>query len=228
MRSFLLWRKDLVCQLYRIGVETLWIVIILNFALSFALIYQVNTTLGIEKYGLLHLLGALSIGVTREMVPLIVGLIVAARLGSAFAAEIASMKISEQIDALKSMAVDPLEYLVLPRFFAAALMMISLTVFGWLSSFAGGFLIAKIINVDIFRFMDSAKTFFQYSFMVVGLLKAVVFGAVIALISCFSGFMLNERDLNNLGVGRATMRAVVLSFLAIFLINLFFAWVVKY
>ncbi len=222
-------KKDLIRELYRVGV-TLWIVIIANFALSAALIYQVHSTLGLElvRFGRTYLLGALTVGLARELVPLVVGLVVAARLGSTFAAEISAMKISEQIDALRSLAIDPLEYLVLPRFLGTVLMMIPLTVFGWLASFVGGYFAAWLVHVDMLHFMNSARAFFQYSFIVAGLIRVVFFGIFIALISCFSGLSLKEKDLNILGVGSATTRAVVASFVVVFLVYLLFAWLIKY
>lgn len=220
--------KELIGEMYRVGVESIWVVLLVNFVLSAALIYQTQSSLELMKYGLAPMLGALSIGIARELVPLVVGLVVAARVGAAFAAEIASMKITEQIDALESLAIDAVEYLLFPRFLACLLMMIPLTILAWLASFAGGFLAGQMFNINPTDFMQTAREYFKFSFPVSGLIRSVTFGALISIISCFSGFALREQEKDILGVGRATTRAVVVSFVAIFLTNLFFAWLFKY
>ncbi len=220
-------QKDLIRELYRVGVESLWITMFVSFVLTAALIYQTEVSLNLTKYGLVHMLGAFNIAIGRELIPLIVGLVVAARVGAAFAAEIAHMRVSEQIDALRSLGVDPEEYLVTPRLLSCAVMIIPLTVFAVLASFASGVLAAQLINVDLFAFMTSARIFFQYNFLVGVLMKAITFGVLISLIACWSGFAVKEKE-GTLGIGGVTTRAVVFSFLAVFLANFVFALILRY
>jgi phospholipid/cholesterol/gamma-HCH transport system permease protein len=221
-------RQELIREMYRVGVESLWIILVVSFVLTSALVYQTQASLGLARYGLAPMLGALTIGIARELIPLIVGLVIAARVGSAFAAEIASMKITEQIDALESLAVDPIEYLLFPRFLACLLMMVPLTILAWLASFFGGVWAGQLLGINLTEFMQTAREYFKYSFLVSGLIRSAVFGVLISIISCSSGFAVRETEKDVLGVGRATTRAVVISFVTIFLANLLFAWLFKY
>ena len=133
----------------------------------------------------------------RELVPVLTGVVVAGRIGAAIAAEIGTMKVTEQIDALKVMATNPTTYLVVPRFLAIVLMMPVLIVF---------------------TYINSIKMFAEPFDMVGGMLKSAVFGGIIAIVACYKGLGAKQ---GAEGVGIATTGSVVLSIVLIFITNYF-------
>lgn len=149
-------------------------------------------------------------------------MVVAGRVGSAFAAEIGTMRVTEQIDALQMLKTDPVDYLVTPRVVACSLMLPILTIFSLLMGMAGGLFIADTLY-DISRriFLESIKNFLQPWDLMAALLKSAVFGALIAIIGCNWGLTTTG---GAKGVGQSTTAAVVISLLAIFIANFFLSW----
>jgi len=142
-------------------------------------------------------------------------LVVAGRAGSAIAAELGTMKVTEQIEALETMAINPTRFLAVPRFLALILMLPALTILGNLSGILGGFIMGTgslHINPDLY--MQTTFKYLQIKDIYTGLVKAFVFAVVIALIGCYEG--LNTKG-GAEGVGRATTRSVVISFILIIL-----------
>jgi phospholipid/cholesterol/gamma-HCH transport system permease protein len=142
-----------------------------------------------------------------ELGPVLTGLVVAGRVSASMAAELGTMRVTEQVDALETLAINPIEYLVVPRFIAAAIMLPIVTIFADLLAILGGLVVAvTTLNVSSAIFVQGLRTFFETQDVLGGLLKSLVFGVVIAHAGCFYG--MNAQG-GAEGVGRATTRAVV-------------------
>jgi phospholipid/cholesterol/gamma-HCH transport system permease protein len=144
-----------------------------------------------------------------ELAPVLTALVVAGRVGAGIAAELGTMKVTEQIDALQTLALDPVEYLVAPRFIAGLVMLPILTIFADTIALAGGIGIsATTLNIPPHVFLSSLKAFFKSMDLLSGLFKAFVFGSIISIIGCYQGFKTYG---GAEGVGRSTTKAVVLA-----------------
>jgi phospholipid/cholesterol/gamma-HCH transport system permease protein len=157
--------------------------------------------------------GLVGLTMARELAPVLAAVVVAARAGSAIAAEIGSMKVTEQIDALRSLATDPIQYLVVPRFIAAVVMLPIVTIFGVVAGTLGGYAVASTVGVTRVLFFNSISQWVDFGDVVHGLMKTIVFGAIIAIVSCHQG--LNASG-GASGVGAATTRSVVLCIVFIY------------
>ncbi len=160
------------------------------------------------RFGSENLVGSLvALSLTRELAPVLAALMVTARAGSATAAIIGNMAVTEQIDALRSLAIDPMSYLVSPRLVAAVLSLPILTALFSLAGIAAAFLFGvSVLGLDGLAFMSNVRSSVQVKDVSVGLWKAVVFGVIIAAVSTFRGY---EARGGAQGVGRATSRTVV-------------------
>ncbi len=151
--------------------------------------------------------------VLLELGPVLTALVVGARVGASIAAELGTMRVTEQIDALEMMAIDPDRYLAMPRFMAACIMLPVLTVFANAIAIGGGFFVAVFtLDVTSKTFSDGLRFLFEAQDLWGGLIKALCFGAIIALSGCVHGF--HARG-GAAGVGEAAMRAVVMSSLLV-------------
>lgn len=161
----------------------------------------------------------ISLGLSKEIIPILVGLMVSGRVGSAIAAEIGTMKITEQIDALFSLGADPNKYLVVPRMLAAFLVLPCLTLYGDVIGMLGGFFYNVVVmGVNKFIYIKNTLLYFELWDITTGLIKAAVFGIVIAIIGCWQGL---KAEGGAAGVGRATTRAVVIANIMILILNFF-------
>ena len=150
-----------------------------------------------------------AISMMRELGPVLTALMVTARAGAAIATEIGTMRVTEQVDALVTMAVDPVQYLVTPRIVAASLMTPVLTAFSNLVGLAGSYYVSVILlDVDSGMFLDRITQYAEAWDLITGLIKSSVFGLILALVACYKG--LNAEG-GARGVGRATTQAVVAS-----------------
>jgi phospholipid/cholesterol/gamma-HCH transport system permease protein len=166
--------------------------------------------------------GVLSLALTRELAPVLTAVVLAGRVGSAFAAELGTMKVSEQIDALYILKTDPVDYLVIPRLVACCVMLPLLTILSIVTGMLGGLLIAtSIFGMPARVFLDSARNFLDAWDLCSAPIKAVCFGALIAIIGCNWGLTTTG---GAKGVGQSTTTAVVTSLLAIFISNFFLSW----
>ena len=148
--------------------------------------------------------------------------IIAGRVGSAFAAEIGTMQVTEQIDALQLLKTDPVDYLVIPRVIACALMLPLLTILSFITGMTGGLVITTtMFNISQTVFLDSARVFMSVWDLVSAMIKAVVFGGLIAIIGSSWGLTTTG---GAKGVGQSTTTAVVTALLAIFITNFFLSW----
>lgn len=160
--------------------------------------------------------GIVTIAVGRELGPVLAGVVTAGRVGAAITAEISTMKVTEQIDALKVMATNPIGYLVVPRLIACMFMLPILVVFGDVIGSIGGWMVAEYYDINIYMYLHSIDTFVDVHDITGGLLKSIVFGAIIAIVGCYYG--LNAQN-GAEGVGKATTRSVVISIIVIFFSN---------
>jgi len=165
--------------------------------------------------------GVVAVSMARELAPTLTGIIVAARIGSAFAAELGAMKITNQIDALRALATNPIRYLVTPRLIASAIMLPLLTMYANVMGMAGGALVAINSGVSYQSFLNSATLFLDAYDLFGGMLKTMVFGIIIAITSCYIG--LNTEG-GAAGVGRSTTSAVVWSIILLYGSNFVMSW----
>jgi phospholipid/cholesterol/gamma-HCH transport system permease protein len=166
--------------------------------------------------------GVLMISLARELAPVLTAVIIAGRVGSAFAAELGTMQVTEQVDALYMLQTDPIDYLVIPRVLACCLMLPILTVLSLLTGMAGGMMIAdSLYGISHTLFIDSARRFISTWDLFSAPLKAVVFGLLIAVIGCNWGLTTTG---GAKGVGQSTTTAVVTALMAIFIVNFFLSW----
>jgi phospholipid/cholesterol/gamma-HCH transport system permease protein len=167
--------------------------------------------------------GVLALALSRELAPVLTAVILAGRVGSAFAAEIGTMRVTEQIDALYMLKTDPIDYLVIPRVIACCLMLPILTILAIILGMGGGVIIAEsLYGISQEVFLDSARSFLKIWDLVSAAIKAVVFGGLIAIIGCSWGLTTTG---GAKGVGQSTTTAVVTALLAIFITNFFLSWI---
>jgi len=161
-----------------------------------------------QNYVPMRYLGtAVGKAVIIELGPVLTGLVVAGRVSSAIAAELGTMKVTEQIDALETMALDPVRFLAVPRYIAGFLMLPILTIFSDFVALMGGLVVSMLfIDITAYTFLNGVKLFFELSDVFIGLLKACVFGQIIAVVGCYHGF---KTVGGAEGVGLSTTRAVV-------------------
>lgn len=161
--------------------------------------------------------GVIAVSLLRELGPVLVGLIVAGRAGSAMAAEIGSMKVTEQIDALHTLATDPVNYLVVPRFLAGTFMLPFLsTVFSGIGMVGSYVISVSVLGTNPVTYMRQMWWFIEGEDIYTGLVKASIFGMIIAIVGCFQGFITQG---GAEGVGRSATRAVVLASTFILIFN---------
>jgi phospholipid/cholesterol/gamma-HCH transport system permease protein len=183
-------------------------------------VFAAQTYFQFHKVSMESAVGAVvSVAMCRELGPVLAGLMVAGRVGAAMSAQLGTMKVTEQIDALRAMGVHPTEYLVVPR---AVAMMIAMPLLVAeciaLGILAGYFAAVKMLGVDAAYYIVNMLKFTTWSDIVMGLTKAVVFGVTIVIVSCHQGL---NTDQGAVGVGRATTKAVVISSLMILISNFF-------
>ena len=159
---------------------------------------------------------------SKELAPVIGSFLVTARAGSSMAAEIATMRVNEQIDAMRVMAVNPYNYLVAPRIWASVAMMPLLSLIFVLSGVFCSFLIGVVVyDVDLAVFFDKIQWIIKPSHLWEGVQKAMVFGAILSVIGCYKGF---NAEGGAKGVGRATTEAVVISLVTILIVDFFMSY----
>lgn len=163
-----------------------------------------------QNYVPMRYLGtAVGKAVIIELGPVLTGLVVAGRVGASIAAELGTMKVTEQIDALETMALDPIRFLAVPRFIAGVVMLPVLTIFANFVAIMGALFVAILfIDISSYTFLNGLKLFFDLRDLFGGLLKAGVFGAIIAIVGCYHGLKTTG---GAEGVGLSTTRAVVYS-----------------
>src|SRR5207248_10920123 len=213
-----LYVPDAIQQADIIGVGSLPIVILTGFFTGAVLALQTSATL--QQFGSLSLTGQLvSFSMVRELGPVLTGLMVAGRNASGMASELGSMKVTEQIDAMRALGTDPMKKLVTPRVMATVVMMFFLTILGdFLGLIGGNFVASGLLGLDSRSYWSSAWQTLEFSDVFMGLAKPVVFGFIVATVGCYYGLSTKG---GTQGVGRATTEAVVTSMILIIAVDVF-------
>ena len=205
-------RADLFRQLYASGIRTLPVITVVSLFTGMILSLQVGLELARFNQEI-YLGAAVMLTLIREMAPFSCGICLAAMVGSAIAAELGTMKVNDEIDALVIMGISPMRFLAAPRILALLLMAPLLSFYCCIIGMVGGGVVgATQLNVDFQQYMASAMSMAREKDLFVGLLKALSFGFIIGTVSVAEG--LGTR-LGATGVGKATQRAVIVSFLSI-------------
>jgi len=190
-------------------------------------VFTLQSNLAFALFGAEGLTGAtVALSLTRELSPVLTGLMVTGRVGSSMAAEIGTMRVSEQVDALEVMAVNPIQYLVTPRLFASVLMLpmlaMTYTVLGMLGSWLVG---VRYLGIDENVFWSRVFSYVDPDDIINGLIKASCFGLILAIVGCYLGFQTRG---GAEGVGRATTRAVVIASVSILISDYFITSLLEY
>ncbi|WP_236860699.1 MlaE family ABC transporter permease [Candidatus Reidiella endopervernicosa] len=228
--GLLLWRailnplrirfKALLTTIKEVGFDALPIIGLLSFLTGIVLAYQGAVQL--QRFGAnIFIVDLVSLSLLRELSPLLTAIIVAGRSGSAFTAQIGTMKVTEEIDALRTMGIAPLEQLVIPKLLALIIALPLLTIFADILGILGGMLMAYIeLGVGASAFVDRLSEAVSLSSFLTGLAKAPVFAAVIAIVGCFQGFQVTGSAES---VGRQTTVSVVQSIFMVIVIDAIFS-----
>jgi len=213
--------KDTLNQMAYIGVSSLPIVLI-TVAFSGAVLSLYMSQL-VVKWGIgSYTGGVVGISIVREIAPVLTAVVVAARSGSAIAAELGSMKVTEQIDALRALSVSPVRYLVVPRLLAAVVVLPALTAIADLVGTSGGYIVAIVNGVASGGFVSTLKAQVMPYDVTMGMLKTVFFAVVIVIVGAQQGLQTKG---GATGVGRSTTNAVVISIVIIYILNFLLAYV---
>jgi len=210
--------RNLLKQMEQIGVNS--VPVVLTTAISTGMVLALQSYTGFKRFGAESLIGAVvSLSMTRELGPVLTGLMVAGRAGASMAAELGTMKVTEQIDALYTLATNPIKYLVVPRFLASTIMMFFLTSLGMAVGIAGGYFVGtRVLGTNPTTYINQSIDNTHVQDIWYGLIKALVFGAVIGIIGCYKGF---TTEGGAEGVGKATTGAVVISCMLILILDYF-------
>lgn len=211
-------------NLYRVGVKSFPIVIVT--AAFTGAIMVIQSGLYIKQYGAEGLLGwGAGYSVLREVGPIMIGLMFSGRVGANNTAELGTMVVTDQVDALRALAIDPISYLVIPRFIAMMVMLTLLVVVGDLTALVGGAFTGELLlGVDMRVYYESIVTLIVLDDFLSGVYKSLAFGVAIAVISCHFGLSVRG---GAVGVGRAVNNSVVASAIAIFVLDYFLTWAMQ-
>lgn len=214
-------RRNTLAQMALVGPASLLIVLMTAICIGSVFTIQVSRefiSLGAES----AVGGVLALALSRELSPVLTAVVLAGRVGSAFAAELGTMRVSEQIDALYVLKTDPIEYLVIPRVLACCIMLPLLTVFSLFIGLGSGYLVAtNVYGISQTLFLESIQNFLELWDLFSAPIKSLVFGSMIAIIGCSWGLTTTG---GAKGVGQSTTTAVVTSLLAIFISDFLLSW----
>lgn len=207
---------DILLQMDAIGVGSLFIVSLIGFFSGVVMALQMSRALA--TYGAQGQIGQIvSITLVRELGPVLASLLVAGRNASGIASELGSMRVTEQIDAMRALGTDPIQKLVTPRLIAMAVVLPLLTIIADFLGLIGGWLIAYgMLDITTSQYWSTAWRALEYNDLVQGLLKPFLFAIVIALVGCYYGINTSG---GTQGVGRSTTKAVVVASVWIFIIT---------
>ena len=188
----------------------------------------IGIILAVQAYGQFHLLGmesrlgaVINLSLVRELGPVLAATMLAGRVGSAMAAELGTMRVTEQIDAMASMGANPIQYLVVPRFLGCLLLIPALTIMADFMGVVGGALYSVyLLDIDWHHYLKHSQDYVRGFDIFAGVFKSLFFGGAISLISCYHGF---HCDPGAEGVGRAATTAFVYSFVAILMLDVVLA-----
>ncbi len=209
-----------ICK--KIGLDSLWLIIITSvftgFVTALQAIYQTKGRIPLSYLGVL-----VEKSVVIELAPVLTALVLTGKIGAALTAEIGTMKVTEQVDALESMAISPFNFIYMPRVVAGAIMVPLLTIFSMLVGIMSGYFFSVLkYNISFYTFFSNMQNYFTMSDVNGGLIKAFAFGVTITSIACFQG----DRTANGSeGVGISTTNTVVHSSIMILVLDFFVAWI---
>lgn len=221
LKSVWKYRDRLISQIFSTSYGSLTVTVIVAFFSGAVLVLQVGREL--KAFGVADNIGGMiSVAMCREMGPVMTGIILSGLLGSRLASELGTMKVSEEIDALHIMSIRPEKFLVMPRILALLFVVPVLTVYADFIGIVGGAMVARgILGIDFPKFIQRATDFLTMADLYVGLVKAVVFGATIGIVGCYQGLQAQHGPR---GVGRVTMKSVVISMLFVIMLNYIVGW----
>ncbi len=210
--------RNIIQQMEAIGVQSIPVVLITSLSTGLVLALQSHT--GFKRFHAENLVGTVvALSLTRELGPVLTGLIVAGRAGAAMAAELGTMRVTEQIDALSTLAVNPVKYLIIPRLIAGLIMLPILTIFADMIGIIGGYFISvEYLSANPVIYVRRTTEFLEGNDIYGGLLKACVFGILISGVCSYKGF---TTEGGAVGVGKATTGAVVISMILILVTDYF-------
>lgn len=216
--------RNFLHQMSEIGVKSIPVGVVSSFFVGMVMALQLGGPMEKIIQGISSFMGGgISMAMMRELAPVLTAVLLAGRVGSSIAAEIGTMKVTEQIDALATLATNPIHYLSVPRFLAAIVSIPLITVMAILVGIFGGAIISYVsLDIPINMYFDSARQMLEVKDLISGVGKTVFFGAEIALISCFTGFRAKG---GAEGVGQATIQAVVFSFMLIIVSDYFITYI---
>lgn len=222
------WRRPYRPRLYidqynRVGVDSLPIIVLVS--LFTGMVFALQTTYAFRMFSAETLVGStVGLSLSREIAPVFAALMITARVGSSMAAELGTMRVTEQIDALESMAIYPHQYLVVPRVFTATLMVpLHTVIFNFIGVVGAYFVGVKVLGIPAGPFMQRLYQYVDPKDVVGGVAKAAFFGFLLASISCFEGFRTKQ---GARGVGISTTRAVVISSVCILVTDYFLTQII--
>jgi len=215
-------KSDLFLTIQECGVLALPIVSLISFLVGLILAFV--GAIQLEKFGAeIYVADLVAIAMAREMAPIMTGIIMAGRTGAAFAAQLGTMTVNEEIDALQTLGISPMEFLVLPRMVALGLMMPLLCIFADLVGIIGGIVVGTgMLDITLTQYMNQTQESMGLTHISIGLVKGFVFGGVVALAGCLRGIQCGRSAAS---VGKATTSAVVTAIVLIIVLDALFAFV---
>ncbi|HLY08533.1 MAG TPA: ABC transporter permease [Planctomycetota bacterium] len=216
-------RREALDQLSLCMLGSLSVVFITS--LFTGMIVSLQTGQVLRDFGQENSLGYIvTLGMCREMGPVFTCLALAGLVGSTYAAEIGTMKVSEEVDALEVMSIDPVYYLVMPRLLALGIAAVALTIYANVIGTVGGALVARAnFDVDLTIFIKNGRDALKLKDVYGGLLKSFIFGMTIGTVACAQGL---RAEGGPAGVGRATLHSVVISFMLILVFDYLLTWII--
>lgn len=210
--------REWLRQMVRVGIDSIPVVVLT--AMFTGMVLGLQTYIGFRRVHAENFVGSVvALAMLRELAPVLVGLMVTGRVGSSMAAEIGTMRVTEQLDALKALATDPVQYLFVPRVIAGVVMLPLLTILGDALGIYGGYLVGvKLMEANPTIYMNNTYQFLQLNDLWSGVIKSGVFGLILTLTGCVHGYYTSG---GAEGVGRSTTSAVVNASLIILLTDFF-------
>lgn len=206
-------------QAKKIGPESFLISSLVGFFVGVIIALQM-AYLMVKLSAEIYIPNVVALSLTRELAPVLTALVVAGRIGAGITAELGSMKVTEQVDALRAFAVNPVKFLVVPRLLGLMVMLPMLTIFADILGISGGFVICvSKLNIHAASYINMVLEAVKVKDIVTGLIKSVFFGMIIALVGCHEGLNVTG---GAEGVGRSTTLSVVISFIMIIVVDCFF------
>lgn len=212
-------RRQIFEQMAKIGVDSLPIVFLIS--LFTGMVLALQSAYQLQRFSAeMYMASLVAFSMTRELGPVLTALIVAGRVGASITAEVGTMKVTEQIDALDTLATNPIKYLVVPRFLALIIMLPFLTIYSDIVGILGGYIVGVCkLGVSHAMYMKNTWQPLKYKDVYTGLIKSFFFGIIICIVACYEG-MTAEGGAE--GVGRSTTSSVVVSFILIIASDCFF------